>query len=60
MINYLFCDLKRDLQSREIRDISETISLAVAEKVFDLGIAGIERPEDLKKVISEYMYDPKY
>jgi len=44
----------------EIRDISVAIAIAVAERAFELGIAGIERPAALKQVISNYMYNPKY
>ncbi len=45
---------------RDIRKISLEIASAVAEKVFDEGLARTERPADLKKSIEEYMYDPRY
>ena len=45
---------------RDIRKISWEIACAVAERVFDEGLARTERPADLKKSIEEYMYDPRY
>jgi len=44
----------------EIRQISAAIAIAVAEKAFDLGIARIDRPKDLKKVVADYIYSPDY
>ncbi|HQW03449.1 MAG TPA: malic enzyme-like NAD(P)-binding protein, partial [Saprospiraceae bacterium] len=45
---------------RDIRKISWEIATAVAERVFDEGIARAERPADLKQSIKEYMFDPRY
>lgn len=44
----------------DLREISLAIALVVAEKAFELGLARIDRPKELKKSISEYMYDPRY
>ena len=44
----------------EIRDISLEIAIAVAEKTFELDLAQTKKPENLRKSISEYMFDPKY
>jgi malate dehydrogenase (oxaloacetate-decarboxylating)(NADP+) len=44
----------------EIRNISLNIATAVAEKVFELGIAKNDKPDNLKQLIADYMYDPKY
>ena len=44
----------------EIRNISLEIAISVAEKSFELGIAQIEKPKDLRKHISDYMFDPNY
>jgi len=44
----------------DIRKISLEIAIAVAEKIYDAGLAGNERPEDLRQVITDYMYDPRY
>ncbi|MCH8325079.1 MAG: NAD-dependent malic enzyme [Bacteroidetes bacterium] len=44
----------------EIRNISLAIATAVAEKVYELGIAQNDKPKDLKQFISDYMYDPRY
>ncbi|RLD61755.1 MAG: NAD-dependent malic enzyme [Bacteroidetes bacterium] len=43
----------------EIRNISLNIAVAVAEKVFELGISKDKKPENLKQIIEDYMYDPK-
>ncbi len=44
----------------EIRAISLEIAVAVAEKAYELGIAGNQRPKDLRTYIEEYMFDPRY
>ena len=44
----------------EIRSLSLEIALAVAEKVYTIGIARTERPTDLRKTIEDYMYNPMY
>jgi len=43
-----------------IRGLSLEIALAVAEKTFEMGIAQIDKPEDLRQHITEYMYKPHY
>lgn len=44
----------------EIRNISLNIAVAVAEKVYALGISkNKNKPENLKQIITDYMYDPK-
>jgi len=44
----------------EIRNISLNIATAVAEKVYEMGISQNEKkPENLKQIITDYMYDPK-
>ncbi len=45
---------------KDIREISLGIAVAVAEKAYDLGLAGNERPDDVKNHIADYMYNPKY
>lgn len=45
---------------KHIRQVSLLIAVAVAEKAYESGLAGNERPVDLKKHIADYMYDPKY
>jgi len=44
----------------EIRDISLEIAITVAEKIYDLGIGRADKPEDLRKAIADYMFDPSY
>jgi len=44
----------------DIRKISLEIAVAVGNKIFDSGLAQIERPKNLKETIAEYMYDPRY
>jgi malate dehydrogenase (oxaloacetate-decarboxylating)(NADP+) len=45
---------------REIREVSLTIATAVAEVVYDRGLAGAPKPEDLRSYIKAQMYEPKY
>ncbi len=44
----------------EIRGMSLAIATAVAEKAYELGIAQLERPANLKEYIQSIMYDPSY
>ncbi len=44
----------------DLRKISLEIAVSVSEKAYELGLARIERPKDLKKSIQDYMYDPRY
>ncbi len=43
-----------------IRDVSLKIAIAVAERVFALGIAQRERPAQLEQEIADSMFDPHY
>lgn len=43
-----------------IQEISLEIAVSVAERAFADGLAGIDRPADLKAYIADYMYDPTY
>jgi len=43
-----------------IRDVSLDIAVAISELAFDEGLAGIERPGDLRAYIAEQMYSPDY
>jgi malate dehydrogenase (oxaloacetate-decarboxylating)(NADP+) len=44
----------------EIRRISLEIATAVAERMYEDGVARAEKPDDLRKTIADYMYDPRY
>ena len=44
----------------EIRDISLEIAIEVAEKIYDLGLARAEKPDDIRQTIADYMFDPLY
>ena len=44
----------------EIRATSLHVALRVAETIFDAGVAGIERPADLKDFIERMAYRPQY
>ncbi len=44
----------------DIRKISLEIAVAVADRIFNSGLAQVTRPENLKQTIADYMYDPKY
>lgn len=43
-----------------IREISLNIAIAVAECIFDSGLARRKRPDNLKESIADYMFDPTY
>ena len=45
---------------KNIRELSLAIATAVAEKSYELGIAQLEKPENLKEYIQSTMYDPTY
>lgn len=45
---------------REIRNLSLSIAVVVAEKAYELGIAQNNKPDNLKQFISNYMFDPNY
>jgi malate dehydrogenase (oxaloacetate-decarboxylating)(NADP+) len=45
---------------RDIRKISLEVATAVANKILDDGLAGINRPQNLREYIAAYMYDPRY
>ena len=44
----------------EIRNVSLEIAVAVAEKIYELGIAREAVPENLRKSIEDYMFNPAY
>ncbi len=43
-----------------LRDISFKIAVAIANHIYELGIARIQRPDDLEAHIKSLMYDPAY
>lgn len=45
---------------RDIRRVSLEIATAVAEKIWVDGLAGIDKPDDVREAIRAYMYDPRY
>jgi len=45
---------------RKIRKISQTIAVAVCEMAFDEGLAGVERPKNIRKWVKANMYEPVY
>jgi len=44
----------------EIRKISVAIATALVEKAHELGIARSKKPEDIKRFVLDYMFDPNY
>lgn len=44
----------------DIRKVSAKIATAVAELAFDIGLANIEKPDDLPSFIRNQMYEPVY
>ena len=45
---------------QNIREVSLQIAIAVAEEVIASEISSIQRPNNLKQLIEDYMYDPTY
>ncbi len=43
-----------------IREISLNIAAAVAETIYDHDLARTDRPDDIRQVIDNYMFDPTY
>ena len=43
-----------------IRSSSAVVAARIAEKIFDLGLAGVDRPDDIDAFIAECTYTPKY
>ena len=44
----------------DILEVSYNVAIKVAEKIFESGLAGIKKPEDLRAFIKSKMYQPKY
>lgn len=44
----------------EIRNISLEIAVSVAEKAVEFDLTQIDKHQDLRQLISDYMYDPQY
>ena len=40
--------------------VSYNVAIKVAEKIFETGLAGVEKPEDIAAFIKSKMYEPKY
>jgi malate dehydrogenase (oxaloacetate-decarboxylating)(NADP+) len=45
---------------KEIRSLSLSIAVAVAEVAYEEGLASAPKPDDLKQAIADTMYDPRY
>jgi malate dehydrogenase (oxaloacetate-decarboxylating)(NADP+) len=45
---------------KDMRTVSAGIATSVAEVVFRLGLAGVERPADTAEFIRRSMYEPVY
>jgi len=43
-----------------IREVSAHIATAVAERVYELGLESVDRPEDLNQAVLDSMYQPDY
>jgi malate dehydrogenase (oxaloacetate-decarboxylating)(NADP+) len=43
-----------------ILEVSYNVAIKVAEKIFESGLAGVEKPEDIRAFIKSKMYEPKY
>ena len=45
---------------KRIREVSATIGVAVAEMVFKDGLAGMEKPADVRALVEATMWEPRY
>ncbi|HLP12710.1 MAG TPA: NAD-dependent malic enzyme [Flavobacteriales bacterium] len=45
---------------KNIRNVSIQIAVAVANKAWEMGLARVEKPVDVKAAIEAYVYDPTY
>ena len=43
-----------------ILEVSYNVAVKVAEKIFESGLAGVEKPADIKAFIETKMYQPEY
>lgn len=43
-----------------IREVSAKIAVAVAEVVYEQGLAGVPRPDDMRAFIQTHVYEPNY
>jgi malate dehydrogenase (oxaloacetate-decarboxylating)(NADP+) len=43
-----------------ILTVSYNVAIKVAEKIFETGLAGVKKPEDIAAFIKSKMYEPKY
>jgi malate dehydrogenase (oxaloacetate-decarboxylating)(NADP+) len=56
-------DFERGLiypQVKDIMKVSLNVAVKIAEEIFRSGLAGIERPEDIRSFIEQKMYKPVY
>jgi len=44
----------------DILEVSYKVAIKVADKIFESGLAGVKKPEDLRTFIKSKMYEPKY
>ena len=45
---------------RRIQEVSTVLATAVAEVAFKDGLAGVDRPADVRKLVQETMWAPRY
>ncbi|MNE26810.1 putative NAD-dependent malic enzyme 2 [compost metagenome] len=43
-----------------ILEVSLNVAIKVTEKIFDSGLARVEKPDDIKAFIKSKMYEPAY
>ncbi|HET9434487.1 MAG TPA: NAD-dependent malic enzyme [Chitinophagaceae bacterium] len=44
----------------DILEVSYNVAIKVAEKIFESGLAGVEKPGDIRTFIKSKMYEPRY
>ncbi len=47
-------------QVKDILKVSVNVAVKIAEEVFNCGLAGVERPEDIRALLKSKMFVPVY
>ena len=45
---------------KNIREVSISVAVKVAEEIFKSGLARVKKPKDIRKFIKSKMYEPVY
>ena len=45
---------------KDILKVSVNVAIKIAEEIFNSGLAGVEKPNDIREFITSRMYEPVY